>query len=68
MTPEENEYEASLSIKVEHEHEIGFFTFLGIFVLLCLSVGTYDTEIRCALGSEKACVSLKAPPATQPKQ
>jgi len=50
-------------IEIEVEHDLGIVT-LG---LLCLVIWApcwwYDTEIRCALGSEKSCITLKAEPA-----
>lgn len=43
---------------ITHDHEFGFLP-IAVFIVLIFWISSLDTEIRCALGSEKACASLK---------
>lgn len=66
MDEEPQKFEVELGTVTVH-HKIDFdWLALGIICLILWApCWWYDAEIRCALGSEKACVSLKATP---PKQ
>lgn len=56
------ELSLSHSHEIEIEHSLNYFMGLFVLVLLWAPLWWYDTEIRCALGSERACVSLQVKP------
>jgi hypothetical protein len=58
MSDEQEPQEIELKLEHEITFDIGILPFIA-FVLVCFWIGSFDTEIRCALGSEKACASLR---------
>lgn len=60
ITLEEIKVEHSGS--VEHEHEVSLISLLIVLVIVWAPFWWYDTEIRCALGNQKSCATLKVDP------
>lgn len=50
--------ELSIPNEIEHTHDLGIFFYI-IIICICSYIGTFDTEIRCALGNQQKCATMQ---------
>lgn len=43
--------------EVAHTHDFGVFVYI-IVICICSYIGTFDAEIRCALGNMQKCATM----------